>query len=90
MKQVKEKEIKLTHGQMWGEDEYMNGIRSNKKVVNMETHQAAKGLKAKHDRKAGKTGKKRNSEWKPISNRHRETDQIIPMPITLTESSHGF
>lgn len=41
--------------------EYMKRIRSNDR----KTHQAAKGLKAKHDRKDGKTEdreKRRNSE----------------------------
>ncbi len=42
---------------MWGREKRENMrkcMRSNKKAVEGKTHQAAKGLKAKHDRKEGK------------------------------------
>lgn len=52
-------------------------MRSNKKAVDRETHQAAKGLKAKRDRKGGKTGgaeRKGEEIQNEAQSSHRETD----------------
>lgn len=101
LKKAKEGMIQKKRSDLLGLKQWETSIQTAEEAINRRTHQAAKGLKAKHDRNTEKGTEKREKEFRM---KNKETDQEdrvncsdpdIPMPFILlqvvnTESSHDL